>query len=132
MRTALAGMAGREVSAQEFAYLMYPKVLLDYLQQRPQFGKVSVLPTSVCFHGMQPDDAISVDVQRGKTLSVRFIAVSDSQQTGRAQCSSSSMVSHVRSKSVTAATQCSNRHVARRVQRMPRRWVLTCLELSPQ
>jgi pyruvate carboxylase len=83
LRAELAGKAGREVSAQELAsYLMYPKVFLDYLQQRLQFGKISVLPTSIFFYGMQPGDELSVDIERGKTLIVRFIAVSDGQEDG--------------------------------------------------
>jgi pyruvate carboxylase len=83
LRAELAAKAWREISNQEFAsYLMYPKVFLEYLQERLQFGKVSVLPTGIFFYGMQPGDEISVDIERGKTLIVRFVAVSDGQEDG--------------------------------------------------
>jgi pyruvate carboxylase len=73
----------REITDQEFAsYLMYPKVFLDYLKQRLDFGRVSVLPTPFFFYGMEPGDEVSVDIERGKTLIVRFVAVSDPQEDG--------------------------------------------------
>ena len=83
LRASLAEKSWREISDQEFAsYLMYPKVFLEYLQDRLQFGNVSVLPTNIFFYGMQPGDEISVDIERGKTLIVRFVAVSEAQEDG--------------------------------------------------
>jgi pyruvate carboxylase len=73
----------REISDEEFAsYLMYPKVFLDYLKDRLDYGRVSVLPTPLFFYGMEPGDEMSVDIERGKTLIVRFIAVSDAHEDG--------------------------------------------------
>ena len=69
----------REITDEEFAsYLMYPKVFLDYLKDRLDYGRVSVLPTPLFFYGMEPGEEVSVDIERGKTLIVRFVAVSDS------------------------------------------------------
>ena len=83
LRAEVAGKAWREISDQEFAsYLMYPKVFLEYLQDRLQFGNVSVLPTCMFFYGMQPGDELSVDIERGKTLIVHFIAVSEGHEDG--------------------------------------------------
>jgi pyruvate carboxylase len=73
----------REITDDEFAsYLMYPKVFIDYLQNRLDFGRVSVLPTQLFFYGMESGDEISIDIDRGKTLIVRFVAVSDSHEDG--------------------------------------------------
>ena len=73
----------REITDEEFAsYLMYPKVFLDYLKDRLDYGRVSVLPTPLFFHGMEPNDEVSVDIERGKTLIVRFLAVSDPHEDG--------------------------------------------------
>jgi pyruvate carboxylase len=73
----------REITDQEFAsYLMYPKVFLDYLKDRLDFGNVSVLPTPLFFYGMEPGDEVSVDIERGKTLIVRFVAMSDAHEDG--------------------------------------------------
>ncbi|HEX2492828.1 MAG TPA: pyruvate carboxylase, partial [Steroidobacter sp.] len=68
----------REITDEEFAsYLMYPKVFLDYLKDRLDYGRVSVLPTPLFFYGMEPNEEVSVDIERGKTLIVRFLAMSD-------------------------------------------------------
>ena len=61
---------------------MYPKVFLDYLQDRLDYGRVSVLPTPLFFYGMEPNEEVSVDIERGKTLIVRFLAVSDAHEDG--------------------------------------------------
>ena len=68
----------------EFAsYLMYPKVFLDYAaRSRATIGDVSVLPTPVFFYGMEPGEEVSVDIERGKTLIVRFVAVSEPHEDG--------------------------------------------------
>jgi pyruvate carboxylase len=34
------------------------------------------------FYGLEPGDEVSVDIERGKTLIVRFVAVSDGQDDG--------------------------------------------------
>jgi pyruvate carboxylase len=73
----------REVTDEEFAsYLMYPKVFLDYMQARQTYGQVTVLPTPMFFYGLEPGDEVSVDIERGKTLIVRFVAVSDAHEDG--------------------------------------------------
>jgi pyruvate carboxylase len=73
----------RETTEQELAsYLMYPKVFLDYMQARQTYGQVTVLPTPMFFYGLEPGDEVSVDIERGKTLIVKFVAVSDGQEDG--------------------------------------------------
>jgi pyruvate carboxylase len=73
----------RQVSDEDLAsYLMYPKVWLGYAQDRKQYGDVGILPTPVFFYGMEPGQEMSVDLERGKTLIVRFVAVSDVHEDG--------------------------------------------------
>jgi pyruvate carboxylase len=73
----------RETTEEEFAsYLMYPKVFIDYMQARQTYGQVTVLPTPMFFYGLEPGDEVSVDIERGKTLIVRFVAVSDGHEDG--------------------------------------------------
>ena len=64
------------------SYLMYPKVWLDYIDERMQYGDVSILPTPVFFYGMEPGQEISVDLERGKTLIVRYVATSEPHEDG--------------------------------------------------
>jgi pyruvate carboxylase len=82
-RAELHGKTWRETTDEEFAsYLMYPKVFLDYMQARQTYGQVTVLPTPMFFYGLEPGDEVSVDIERGKTLIVRFVAVSDGLDDG--------------------------------------------------
>jgi len=75
--------AERRLSDAELAsYLMYPKVFLDWVAQRRQFGDVSVLPTPVFFYGMEPGQEISVAIEAGKNVIVRFVAVSEPHEDG--------------------------------------------------
>jgi pyruvate carboxylase len=74
---------GRAVTDEEFASaLMYPKVFQDYVENRNAFGNVSVLPTHAFFYGMEAGEEISIDIERGKTLFVRFVTVSDLHDDG--------------------------------------------------
>jgi pyruvate carboxylase len=74
---------GRAVTDEEFASaLMYPKVFQEYVANRNAFGNVSVLPTHTFFYGMEPGDEITIDIERGKTLIVRFVTASDLHDDG--------------------------------------------------
>ncbi|WP_020593791.1 pyruvate carboxylase [Kiloniella laminariae] len=73
----------RTVSDFEFAsYLMYPQVFLDYAKHQRDYGNVSVLPTHVFFYGMEVGEELSVHIDQGKTLIIRFRAISDPDEDG--------------------------------------------------
>ena len=73
----------RAISDRELAsYLMYPKVFVEYAADRAAFGDMSSLPTSVFFFGMQAGQEITVDLERGKTLIIRYVATSDVHEDG--------------------------------------------------
>ena len=61
---------------------MYPKVFADYAADRAAFGDVSTLPTAVFFYGMQSGQEINIDLERGKTLIVRYVTTSDAHEDG--------------------------------------------------
>jgi pyruvate carboxylase len=85
-RKKLTGLLGREATDTQFAsYLMYPKVFLDYAKDRTTFGDCAILPTPVFFYGMEPGEEVSVDIERGKTLIVRFVALSEVRDDGTRQ-----------------------------------------------
>jgi pyruvate carboxylase len=74
---------GRVVTDFDLAsYLMYPKVFVDYATDRATFGEMSSLPTSVFFFGMDTGQEISIDLERGKTLIVRYVTTSDVNEDG--------------------------------------------------
>jgi pyruvate carboxylase len=64
------------------SYLMYPKVWLEYARERALYGDPAILPTPVFFYGMEPGQEISVDLERGKTLIVRYLASSEPHEDG--------------------------------------------------
>lgn len=74
---------GRHIDDDDLAsWLMYPKVFADYAARRRTWGDVSILPTPVYFYGMQPGDEIGAEIEQGKTLLIRFLAVSDADDSG--------------------------------------------------
>ncbi|MCC7251122.1 pyruvate carboxylase [Hyphomicrobium sp.] len=75
---------GRKLSDAEFAsYLMYPKVFCDFVAAQGEYGPLSVLPTPPFFYGMQPQEEILVDIERGKTLVIRCLAVGEADERGQ-------------------------------------------------
>ncbi len=75
---------GRRIDDCDLAsYLMYPKVFTDFAAHRRQHGDVSILPTPVFFYGFEGDEEIAVDLERGKTLILRLLGVSDPDEEGK-------------------------------------------------
>jgi pyruvate carboxylase len=73
----------RPVTDEDLAsHLMYPRVWQDYARERLQYGDPQILPTAVFFYGMEPGQEISVDLERGKTLIVRYVANSEPHEDG--------------------------------------------------
>jgi pyruvate carboxylase len=73
----------RPVTDDDLAsYLMYPKVWMDYMTDRLQYGDVAILPTPVFFYGMQPGEEVTVDIERGKTLIVRYVTSGEPHEDG--------------------------------------------------
>ncbi|MEW6292050.1 MAG: pyruvate carboxylase [Pseudomonadota bacterium] len=60
---------GRRIDDNDLAsYLMYPKVFRDYATHRTHYSDVSLLPTPAFFYGLQQNEEITVDLERGKNL----------------------------------------------------------------
>ena len=82
-RAELSEKLGREPSDTDFAsWLMYPKVFTDFAAAQEEYGPVSVLPTPAYFYGMAPSDEIFVDIERGKTLVIRCLAIGEPDDKG--------------------------------------------------
>jgi pyruvate carboxylase len=73
----------RAVTDEELvSSLLYPRVFADYARERLLYGDPAILPTPVFFYGMEPAQEISVDLERGKTLIVRYVASSEPHEDG--------------------------------------------------
>src|SRR5690606_12545609 len=64
------------------SWLMYPKVFTDFATVEEEYGPVSVLPTPAYFYGMTASEEIFVDIERGKTLVIRCLAITDTDEEG--------------------------------------------------
>ncbi len=77
------GKAGRVLTESEFlSYLMYPKVFLDYVKHSKENGPVIMLPTSIFFYGMKVGDSVEVEVERGRVIIVRCLAIGEGDEEG--------------------------------------------------
>ena len=75
---------GREISEYDLAsYLMYPAVFLEFAEHRTLYGDISGLDTPVFFYGPEPNEEISVDIERGKTLFIRYLALGELNEKGK-------------------------------------------------
>ena len=76
-------LEGYDVDIDELtAYTIYPKVFLDYMGRRRTYGPVWSLPTPVFFWGMEVGEEISVEIDSGKTLEVRLVAIGSTREDG--------------------------------------------------
>ena len=79
----LEGRLKRTVSEQEVVTsLLYPRVFLEFATHQAKYSDTSVLPTPTFFHGMEAGEEVSVEIERGKTLIVKFLTVGDPHVDG--------------------------------------------------
>jgi pyruvate carboxylase len=64
------------------SYIMYPKVFLDKEKMTAEFGDISVLDTLTFFHGLNLGEEVKVEIEQGKTLIVKLIAIGPVQPNG--------------------------------------------------
>jgi pyruvate carboxylase len=62
--------------------LLYPEVFAQYDRFRRSYSDVSVLPTPAFFYGLRPGDEITAEIESGKALIIKFLAVGDSRPDG--------------------------------------------------
>lgn len=67
------------------SYLMYPKVFTDFAKHKYTYGNVSRIPTISFFYGAPIDVDLDIEIQTGKTLLVRLLAVSEPDAHGECQ-----------------------------------------------
>jgi pyruvate carboxylase len=74
---------GHRVSRTDLlSYLMYPDVFLKFSRARSAYGSVEVVPTPPFFYGLERGEEITVELEPGKTLFIKFLTVSDPQPDG--------------------------------------------------
>jgi len=82
-RTDLEETLQKSISQQELAaYNMYPKVFTDFVNAQNEYGPTSVLPTPVYFYGLKVGDELFINIEQGKTLVCRCVAVGEANEKG--------------------------------------------------
>ncbi|WP_317055533.1 pyruvate carboxylase [Roseovarius rhodophyticola] len=66
-------------------YMMYPKVFTDYMERHVEYGPVRTLPTKTFFYGMETNEEITAEIDPGKTLEIRLVAVGETREDGQAR-----------------------------------------------
>ncbi len=64
------------------SYLMYPQVYLDYEKHLKQYDNTSVIPTPAFLYGLQSGEEISVEIEPGKTLIIKYLTTGDPREDG--------------------------------------------------
>ena len=76
-------MLGREAAERDaLSYLLYPRVFPDLAAHERTYSDTSILPTSIFFFG--PDLGVEhpVEIEQGKTLIVKLLAVGEPHADG--------------------------------------------------
>jgi pyruvate carboxylase len=79
----LGSKIGHRPSRDEvLSYLMYPDVFLRFARERQSWGDVDVLPTPQFYYGMERGADITVELEPGKTLIIKFLTVGEPHPDG--------------------------------------------------
>ncbi len=63
-------------------HILYPKVYEEFVENRKRFGDLSILPTPEFLYGPDTSTELSVDIEPGKTLIIRFLAIGQPKPDG--------------------------------------------------
>jgi pyruvate carboxylase len=64
------------------SYLLYPDVFTKYDKFRQTYADVSVLPTPAFFYGLKSGEEITVEIESGKSLIIKFLTISEPHPDG--------------------------------------------------
>lgn len=79
----LRGLAGQEPTRRErISYALYPKVFQGLLGTIQEFGEYRSFDTVPFLYGMQVGEETTVEIEEGKTLVIRLVAIGDPDHDG--------------------------------------------------
>lgn len=80
----LAKLLGREADARELvSAALYPKIFREYSLFQQRFGEVAVLDTADFFYGLKVGEEKAIEIEPGKTLIVRLLAIGQLDADGQ-------------------------------------------------
>jgi len=75
-------IARKPTQDEVLSYLMYPDVFQKFARAANNYGDVDVIPTPQFFYGMKTGEEISVELEPGKTLVVKYLTTSEARPDG--------------------------------------------------
>jgi pyruvate carboxylase len=82
-KESLEKKTGHAISNEDLlSYLLYPEVFAKFDKFRQTHSDVSVLPTPAFFYGLKSGEEITVEIEAGKTLIIKFMTASDPHPDG--------------------------------------------------
>ena len=83
VRKELAGKTEDDLrDVDVMSHLMYPQVFADFQKHLRLYGDTSVLPTPAFFYGLSSGEEISVEIEPGKTLIIRYLTTGEAREDG--------------------------------------------------
>lgn len=64
------------------SYLMYPDVFAKFAKARATYGELEVIPSRQFFYGMEKGEEVTVELEEGKTLYIKFLTASEPHPDG--------------------------------------------------
>lgn len=64
------------------SYLLYPKVFTDFIKHQNQYSDTSMLATPIFLYAMETGEETAVEIEKGKTLIVKFLTVGVPHENG--------------------------------------------------
>ncbi len=77
-----AKKAGTTNQTDLMSYLMYPDVYTKFAKARAAYGELEVLPSRQFFYGMEKGEEVTVELEEGKTLYIKFLTASEPHPDG--------------------------------------------------
>jgi pyruvate carboxylase len=82
-REKASALLGRQAGSRDaLSYLLYPRVFPDLAAHERLYSDTSILPTSIFFFGPDPGAEHPVEIEEGKTLIVKLLAVGEPHADG--------------------------------------------------
>jgi pyruvate carboxylase len=83
VRAQVSAAIGSEASDEDLlSHLLYPQVFREFDQFRQRYGDLSVIPTANFFYGLEPGDETAIEIERGKTLIIRYLTTGELHEDG--------------------------------------------------
>lgn len=64
------------------SYALYPQVFKDYVKFAEEYGDSSVFDTKAFFYPLAKEEEISIEIEEGKTLVIKFLGLSEPDEKG--------------------------------------------------